>query len=209
VKYKLIIFDFDGTLADSFPWLVGLFNEMADAYHFNRLGPEKVAILRTYKAAQVMKAIGISIWQAPKIGREIKIRMAREIERVPLFEGIPSVLVELSRNGAELALATSNARTNILKVLGEGNANLFKYMECDISLNGKKASFQRIVRRTGLEKSRILAIGDEIRDLEAARRAGIAFGAVSWGYTDIQTLKTQSPDLVFSKASDILDLLQN
>lgn len=49
-----------------------------------------------------------------------------------------------------------------------------------------------------------IAIGDEARDCEAARAAGIAFGAVTWGYAAPETLRSLNPDEIFSTVDDIM-----
>jgi phosphoglycolate phosphatase len=52
-----------------------------------------------------------------------------------------------------------------------------------------------------------LAIGDELRDLEAATRAGIPFGAVGWGFTHIEALKAQAPAEAFAHMDDLVEAL--
>jgi phosphoglycolate phosphatase len=208
VKYKLIIFDFDGTLADSFPWLISIINVLAEEYHFKTIKEDDLKILRTYKAPQIMNQLGISIWKAPKIGKEIKIRMSREIQRVPLFEGTREMLQELFESGLKLAVVSSNARANILHVLDE-TAGHIHFFVCDVALNGKRASYRKILTLSGLQPHEVLCIGDEIRDLTASHREEIDFGAVSWGYTDIETLKGHSPELVFTKPREILAFFQD
>jgi beta-phosphoglucomutase-like phosphatase (HAD superfamily) len=54
----------------------------------------------------------------------------------------------------------------------------------------------------------IVAIGDEVRDIEAARNVGIACGSVAWGYAAPKALRARNPDLLFEHMEDIArDLL--
>ena len=54
-----------------------------------------------------------------------------------------------------------------------------------------------MVTRSGVRPSEVICVGDEIRDAEAARAVGAAFGAVAWGYTDLEALRAHRPEMVF------------
>ena len=71
------------------------------------------------------------------------------------------------------------------------------------SLFGKAAKFRRVVRRAGVAAAQAISIGDEVRDIEAARAAGIACGAVMWGYAAPDALRAFGPVMVFRRMQDI------
>lgn len=201
--YKLIIFDFDGTLADSFPWFVRMVNRVADKYGFRRIEEAEIDLLRSYHARHLIRHLGIPVWKMPFIARHMKRLMAQEIHQIPLFDGIPELLRHLSERGVTLAMVSSNSVENVRRVLGPEIAALFRYYECGGSLFGKKAKFEKVLRLSGVAAEDALCIGDEIRDLEAARRAKIAFGAVTWGYTTAEALRAQAPTTVFASLDSI------
>ena len=87
--------------------------------------------------------------------------------------------------------------------------HLFSHFDCGASLFGKAAKFRRVVQRAGVKPSQAIAIGDEVRDIEAARAAGIACGAVTWGYAAPEALRALGPDLVFDRMEDVAVLLGN
>ena len=72
---------------------------------------------------------------------------------------------------------------------------------------GKAARFRKVLRRSGILPPDAICIGDEIRDLDAARRAGIAFGAVAWGFTRAEALQARGPNVLFSSLDEIADSL--
>ena len=78
---------------------------------------------------------------------------------------------------------------------------------CGASLFGKAAKFKSVLRRSGYAAAETITIGDELRDLEAARSAGIAFGAVAWGYTRPEALRAHRPDEMFNSVDEICDRL--
>ena len=64
-----------------------------------------------------------------------------------------------------------------------------------------------MLRRSGIAARDAICIGDEIRDFEAAQKAGIAFGAVTWGYAAAEALIARSPAMVFRTVDEIVERL--
>ena len=182
MRYQLVIFDFDGTLADSFPWFSRIIDDVADRFRFKRMAPHEMDTLRTMDARALMRHLGVPLWKVPFIAHHMRKRKSRELDQTRPFDGVDRMLRDLSDAGIALALVTSNSEPNARAILGAGNASLIRYYECGVSLFGKAARFRRVLRRSGIEARDAICIGDEIRDLEAAHREGIAFGAVTWGY---------------------------
>ncbi len=132
--------------------------------------------------------------------------MSRDADKIPVFAGVGELLHSLSEAGVMLALVTSNSLENVGKILGAENMALISHFECGASLYGKKAKFKKILRRSGMNASDTLCIGDEIRDIQAARKANIATGVVAWGYTNVDALLALAPDEVFASVGDILKI---
>ena len=197
------MFDFDGTLADSFPWFISVVNTIADTYRFKRVEPHEIETLRGASARQIVQHLGIAWWKLPFIGRSMRRLAAEHVDQIALFDGVDHMLQQLSQAGVTIALVTSNSYANVQRVLGPDNAARITYYECSVSAFGKRARFQRVLKRTGLLPHEALCIGDELRDLEAARKARIPFGAVAWGFTQIEALKAHAPNEVFTRIDEI------
>jgi phosphoglycolate phosphatase len=205
--YRLAIFDFDGTLADSFPWFLQRFNDLADRHRFNRIEKHEVEALRGNSARQMMAHLRLPAWRLPLVARDMRAWMAKDIHTLRPFPGVPEMLHALADAGVELAVVTSNSYENVRRVLGAESAGLMAHVECGASMFGKRARFRRVLRRSGIPAAQAISIGDEIRDAEAARAAGIDFGAVAWGYTSPASLRAQSPALFFDTVDDIVRAL--
>jgi phosphoglycolate phosphatase len=203
LKYKLVIFDMDGTLADSFPWFVKVMNAVADKYRFRRVAPEDVETLRGYDSRQILDWLQVPRWKLPLIARHVRALKAQQLHEIGLFPGVDRLLRALAQKGVTLAVASSDAEDNVRRTLGADNARLIRHYACGAALFGKPAKFKTILRRSGLPAAQAIAIGDETRDAEAARQAGIAFGAVTWGYANIESLRAQKPDEVFASLEEI------
>jgi phosphoglycolate phosphatase len=141
-------------------------------------------------------------WKLPVIARHVRQLKAKQIADIPLFDGADAMLRSLASAGFRLALVSSDSEANARALLGEAAA-LFSHFDCGASLFGKAAKFRRVVRRAGVAPSETIAIGDEIRDIEAARAAGIACGAVHWGFAAPNALQALAPDLMFERMEDI------
>ncbi len=203
MSYRLVIFDFDGTLADSFPLFNRVFNEVAERFHFRQLTPEELEALRTLSSREVIAHLGVPIWKLPLIARYMRQVMAREIETISLFPGVPDLLRGLADAEVTLAVVTSNSQENVRRVLGPENTRLIRYFGCGVSLLGKRAALRRVVRQSGILPHEVLSIGDELRDLEASRAERLPFGAVGWGYTSLDALESRSPEEVFRTLDEI------
>jgi phosphoglycolate phosphatase len=203
LSYSLIIFDLDGTLADSFPWFRGHVNGVADRFSFRRIADEDVESLRHADSREILTRLDVPRWKLPAIARHMRQLKAQHLADIPLFDGVEAMLRTLSDAGFRLALVSSDSEANARRQLGE-LAALFSQFDCGASVFGKARKFRRVVRRAGLKPNAVISIGDEVRDIEAARSAGIACGAVRWGFASTEALRACGPDLMFERMEDIV-----
>lgn len=196
--YRLVIFDFDGTLADSFPWFTGVLDQTADRFGFRRIDPAEREALRASSSREILQRFGVSPWKLPMIAAHMRRLKAEAADRIPLFEGTGEVLRRLSERGIQLGIVSSDAEENVRRTLGPDHAARIIHYECGASLFGKHARLRQVLRRSGVPQRQAIYVGDEIRDAEAARTAGIAFGAVSWGFARPEALQAQRPAEFFA-----------
>lgn len=202
MRYPLVIFDFDGTLADSFPWVLRTVDEVADRFRFRRLREGELDELRFCDAREVMRRLGVPRWKVPMIARYVRSRMAQDVNQIDLFPGAGEMIDELADAGLRLAVVSANGEGTIRTVLGP-HARRISAISGGVSLFGKRGKLLRMSRLTGVEPRRAMVIGDEMRDLNAAKAARMAFGAVSWGLNRPEVLEAARPTAVFRHMSDI------
>lgn len=205
-SYTLAIFDFDGTLADTFPWFCSVINDVAVRYRFRQIDPAETDALRGLSARALIRELGVSPWKLPFITRHMHGLASRDIETISLFPGMREMLRSLDEAGITLAIVSSNSEANVRHVLGPCAAR-FRHYACGASMFGKAKRLKAVMRREG-SPSRAVYIGDELRDHDAARAASCDFGAVTWGYTRGDALITARPDMVFRHPIDIVKAMR-
>jgi phosphoglycolate phosphatase len=207
MKYKLAIFDFDGTLADSLPWAASVVNEFADQYGFQRIDPHDHEMLRNLEAKQLMQHLGVKMWKVPQMAMHVRRRMAEEIDKIPLFPGVDAMLQRLAAAGMILSVVSSNSEANVRQVIGPQNVALIRDFDCGASVFGKAPKLKAVMKRCRVEPAQAILIGDEIRDGKAARKVEMAFGAVGWGYTNPEALHALAPEEFFTTLEEIAERL--
>jgi phosphoglycolate phosphatase len=200
----MVLFDYDGTLADSFPWLLSMVDRVIDQYHLPRVEAKDYETLRSMSAQQIIRRMGGSIWKIPLIARDMRRLAGKDIDRITLFPGVDHLLRELSGQSIRLGVVSSNSTTNVRRLFGPELAALIQDYECNIRIFGKAARIRKIVKRSGISRFDTLYVGDEQRDLGAARKAEVAFGAVAWGYARIDALRERSPDEIFHSMEELI-----
>jgi phosphoglycolate phosphatase len=207
-KYRLIIFDFDGTLADSFPWFITIYDDLAQRFNLPNFDKAQLQQFRQVDMVRLFKDKKIPFCKVVRIGNYLKKKMSAEIENIRLAEGMQTVIDKLVSLRIKLAIVSSNKEENVRKVLGEQYAPLFEHYECGVSIYGKASKFKKILKASGVSSEQALSIGDEVRDLKSSHKVGIAFGAATWGYTDLETLSANNPDKLFTEPLQILDIIE-
>jgi phosphoglycolate phosphatase len=182
-RYDLVVFDFDGTLADSTEWFWSALPGVIERFRLEPVDLAQRDTLRRMPARAVMRLLGVRWWQAPGIARHMRQRMNGETDGIALFDGVPAMLAQLREAGVQLAIVSSNSRSNVERILGSDAAACIAHFGCDAPVLGKKRHTRAVMRAASVAASRTLCVGDELRDADAARAAGAHFQAVGWGYT--------------------------
>lgn len=202
-KYKLVIFDSDGTLADTLPWFKQAFHQLADRYGFKPLTDADHLHLRTLTTREMLDYLKVPLWRIPALISAMRRLMAEHIHEFSLFDGISESLHQLSARGTTLGVVSSNSRENVCSILGSRNSGIIHHYACGASMFGKPSKLRIVLRASRVSAQEAIYIGDEVRDAEAARKVGMAYGAVAWGYHPLETLRALAPEEVFAQPAEI------
>jgi phosphoglycolate phosphatase len=204
MTYRLVIFDFDGTLADSGDWFKGILNELARQHGFRELSEPEMTMLRGRDTREIMRYLRVPRWKLPAIAANARRRMAADAHRIALFDGIVPMLRSLRQAGLMVAVASSNSQANVRRILGPEATALVDAFECGAALFGKAGKFRKLMKRLAVSPWETICIGDETRDIEAAKAVGAASGAAQWGYASAEALARFGPTLSFATSADVI-----
>lgn len=208
MNYDLVIFDFDGTLADTFPWFCSIINGVADKYHFHRVAESQLDEFRSLSATEIIQRLEVPGWRLPAIAAHVRSLMAAQISQIGLFPGVAEAIYALRALELRIGIVSSNSRDNIARILGAELSRAVEHFECGSSLFGKARRIGRLLDHSGVGTGRAIYIGDETRDAQAARQLGMDFGGVSWGYNTREALSARGPVLIFDKVTDLAEKLR-
>lgn len=207
MKYRLLIFDFDGTLADSFGWFLANINAAAHEHGFTPLPMDRLDEFRGLGSRELIARLGLPLWKVPVVTASMRRAMAGGIDAIRPFDGVHELLCALRQRGVASALVTSNSRANVERVLGRDTAALIDHYACGASLFGKRPLLRRVARAAGVPPAQVLSIGDEQRDADAAAALGMDFAGVSWGYATEGALAPRSVRPPFRTLHEVLDVV--
>jgi phosphoglycolate phosphatase len=200
-----LIFDFDGTIADSFWLAVEIFRHLAKGKHAT--DDAEIEALRDLSAKQIARRLGIRWWQIPKLAAMGRKIVHGRLDEVKPIDGIVPVLRALHEQGHELSVVSSNSHINIAHFLEtNGVRDCFEHIYGSIGLFAKAGTLRKIVRQNKLDVADCYYIGDEVRDLEAARRVGMPCVSVAWGYNNLGALEARHPKILLRDPKELLTL---
>jgi phosphoglycolate phosphatase len=205
-RYRLAIFDFDGTLADSLDWFRASFQETIARFDLAPVSPEELEGMRGLSAREIMARLKVFMWQLPVIFSDMRKRKLAAASETSLFAGIPAMLADLQRLGVKTAIVSSDSEASVRQVLGP-TASLITRFDCGAAVFGKHWKFRRVARKLGAKPTETICIGDEIRDIEAADAASMDSGAVAWGYALPAALQAAKPTHLFNSIEEITQRL--
>jgi phosphoglycolate phosphatase len=206
MNYRLVVFDFDGTLADSMLATVRIFQEIGPGLGLKPFDDLNAA--RNMPTRKVLKAVGATFWKMPKIIRAFQAAAAEHAPHLKLHTGVADALTALHARGIRLGILSSNQEKNIRKCLAaNGVEHLFAFVVGHPQLFGKARAIRRIRRREKVEKADFVYVGDESRDLDAARKAGVSVAAVAWGFHAPELLRSMNPTYMLAHPDELLTLV--
>jgi phosphoglycolate phosphatase-like HAD superfamily hydrolase len=208
MSVKVIIFDFDGTLADTLDALVIITNRLALEFGYKQTAPEELAQMRNLSSREIFEQSGISIFQLPFLLRRVKLALHKDIQKLSPILGIKEALTHLKNEGNRLGILTSNSEENVSVFLKKhGIEDLFSFIYSGTTLFGKHKVIRKFMKQNNLNTQEVIYVGDETRDIEASKRINIKVIAVSWGFNSREALAKHNPDFLIHKPGELIEVI--
>ena len=202
---KTIIFDFDGVLGDSLDAAVSVISTVGPKYGFPKVTKEEI---RDNGISGLISKYKISPIRLPFLVNEFRKELNKIIETVKPFKDIEVVLKELSKI-YQLGILSSNSQLNLTSFIVKNNwSQYFSFVFSNSSLFGKHISLSKLFKERKIEKDEVIYVGDEERDVKAAKKIMIPVVGVLWGYESKEILGRQHPDFIAKQPSDLIKIVQ-
>ncbi|PIV09239.1 carotenoid oxygenase [Candidatus Roizmanbacteria bacterium CG02_land_8_20_14_3_00_36_15] len=214
-KIKMVIFDFDGTIADTLPFSFKNVIKIARILKINNLSEKQIIKeirTKSYRELMTLGGMKLSWFKLPLIMgiiRKMQEELYGEIETIKIFPGIKKLLKDLKKRGINLMILSSNLEKNVKKFLLVNQIDFFDFIDCGSHILGKAAAIDNLLKKNNFKEEKTVYVGDEIRDIEACKKIKMKIIAVSWGLNKAHILKKYGADFIVSKPSEILKIISS
>jgi phosphoglycolate phosphatase len=200
---QAIVFDFDGTLADSMMMVLPVYNQVAVRLSLPLMTEADIPMLRRLGPLKAIEAYNVPLWKVPILLTQVRRELEKKEQIPALFAGLTDVFAAPSLAQIPRMILSSNSKMNILRFLEVHSLGSFDHLDCGASLFGKARRLRRLLQVKHLSPINVLYVGDELRDIEAAREVGAKSVAVSWGYAERDILVAHGPNYLVDTPADL------
>lgn len=210
---KVVVFDFDGTIADSLPMHFNKIIDLAkNRFSIDKKEKEIIEEIKNKSYFELMKSFKISWIKIPiilGIIKESQKQLYLQVDKIKIFPGIKKLLKDLKNNNYQIGILSSNMQRNVNKFIKINRLDFFDIIYCESNILGKDKTIKKMMRKYNLKVEEIIYVGDEIRDIIACHKMGVKMIGVSWGLHTIEALQKNNANYLVKKPEEILKLLIN
>lgn len=206
---KYVIFDFDGTLADSKKVMVSAWNQLAEKYHFKAIKLDELEAMKKLSIRERSKLLNFPMYKMPIVIPQLYQLYRHAIQDVDLFEGVKELLIGLEKKGFKIAIISSNSEDIIKDFLSRNRIESVQHVLCSSRIFGKDRLIAKFLKANRVETSEVIYVGDEHRDIVACKKSGVKIIWVGWGYDAIEVIQAEKPDYMVNSPNEILQLMEN
>lgn len=207
MKNRVLIFDFDGTIADTFNTIVNISNQLADEFNFKKLTPQEAQLMKDNTLRETIRQLNVPILKIPILVSRAKSAMLKEIATIDPVAGLKDILIKLKELNVQMGILTSNSAQNVSEFLQNHQLEIFDFVKTTSKIWSKDQNLLKMIAANNLTLEQVIYVGDEARDIDAAHRLGIKAAAVTWGYNSTQALSKHNPDYILTCPEELLDLI--
>ena len=205
---KTVIFDFDGTIADTLDCVVHIVNANSENFGYKKVTKEDIPYLQGKKPREILSHLGISIFKLPSWIKKIHSDINKEIMNLkPTVEILPVLSKLKEKSQFQIGILTSNTQDNVRIFLEKNNINFFDFIYTGKSVFGKSHIINKILKQKKIEKTDVFYVCDEVRDIDAAKKSKIKTIAVTWGYNSKEALQNEQPDFLINEPNRLEEIL--
>ncbi|MFB3895408.1 MAG: HAD family hydrolase [bacterium] len=210
--YKLLIFDFDGTIANTSPLIFASFNAVAQKYLGKTFTPHEIVAMYGPTEDEIIAKL-VTPTEYESATAEFYRVYAGKPDLVEQFAGLPEFLNQAKQQHRILGIFTGKGRKTCLINLRElGYQDYFEYIYTGDDVEHRKPhpeALLKIMQTAKVAPEQTIYIGDSMSDIKCAKSAGITFGAAFWDPLADERILKMEPDYIFKSISGLYSLLNH
>lgn len=203
-----LLFDFDGTIADSIHLGSKIANRLAPLYGHKTFTDEEFLRFRAIPVTKVIKELGLPFYKIPGVISKALTEYRHLVHELEPYPKIPQMLASLSQMGVPMALLSSNTSENLHYFLDRHKITAFRWVEGTSGILKKHRRIQQQLKKHALKPSDVIYIGDEVRDIVAAKKCKLKVIAVCWGFHTPELLSEHHPDYLAADPDEIIRIVE-
>ncbi len=208
-QLKTVLFDFDGTIADTFSVCVDIANKNASKFGFRKIKTDEFEMLRGMTPFELLKEFKIPFYKVPFFIKKVQLELYEGMDKVAIFPGMKKVIESLHKKNYLLGIITSNTEENVRRCLEANNVSAFDFIHNERNIFGKSHTIKNVLKTHTLKPSEVVYVGDEVRDIQASKKSRIKCISVTWGFNTKELLKKSKPTFIVNSPMELLKLLKD
>jgi len=209
MKIKTVLFDFDGTIADTVDPVVEIINEFSNSWGEKTITPEDLEKYRNLNNQDALKATGVPAYKVFFMLRKVWKEIQRRIPELECIDGIKPALQQLDKSGFQLGIVTTGIKENASKFLEANDLDMFDFIYDGKQMFGKKKALKKVLKEKNLKPEEVIYVGDQTSDIDAAKDLNIKVIAVGWGFNREPILVEHEPEYFVNKPQELVKILED
>lgn len=203
----VVIFDFDGTIANTFPIAVGIVNRLSESFGYEKISEDEIEMMRNMKIGDLRGFLKLSWMQVPIFLMRVRQEIFNQVSLLKPVFGVEDLIAELDKKNVTMGMITSNREEVVSMFVEKYFAEKFAFVHTGTSIFGKHKVLSDVLTHYHLTKDEVLYVGDELRDIEAAKKTGVKIVSVTWGFQARELLERAHPDYIVEDVRNLRELL--
>jgi len=206
MKGKIFIFDFDGTIADTLDHNAKIYNRLAEEFNFRKITSADYDELKDKTSKELIRHLEVPLLKIPLLLKRARTDLHKNIDSVMPIQGFKETLSRLKSDGNTIGILSSNSSKNVKRFLQNHSMDFFDFIMTPLRIWSKSIHLKNFIRQRKLLRQNIFYIGDEVRDIETAKRTEVKSVAVTWGYNSKKALESHHPDFLINSPEKLIEL---
>lgn len=203
MKKRYLVFDFDGTIANTVEPAMKLANGILKDMGENTLTDEQMEGLRDKSYMEIIQSFNVPVWKVPGLLLKLRTTLLENFDMIKPYPHIAQLLKKLSKEGYYMYVLTSNDKEFVQKFLEVFEITVFEDIYSEMNIFGKGDALKKFMDIQNIDPHDIIYVGDEVRDIEACKKNDATVISVTWGFNTEDKLKEAGPTAIANTPEEL------